>query len=178
MLIWWSFDGRLVDFLSPMVPVKGLWQRGESDKAKEGKLLYSLMRALLPVWESLVMLGPDSGGKQWREGREREMRQKSGRQENWQGCPCRRRKCQPRPLFSWSDTGWWIAGFRRHDRWRLKRIAYHLPLLFFWDVIDCKSLENTDQTISHLSALIPFWNLFFYTIFLCAALSIGICEQF
>lgn len=37
--------------------------RGESDKAKKGKLLYSLMQALLPVWESLVMLGPGQGGK-------------------------------------------------------------------------------------------------------------------
>lgn len=39
------------------------YERTESDKAKEGKLLYSLMQALLPVWESLVMLGPDLRGK-------------------------------------------------------------------------------------------------------------------
>lgn len=43
------------------------WQKGEIDKRKEGKLLYSLMRALLPVWESLVMLGPglgETGGRE------------------------------------------------------------------------------------------------------------------
>lgn len=43
------------------------WQRGEIDKRKEGKLLYSLMRALLPVWESLVMLGPGLGETRGRE---------------------------------------------------------------------------------------------------------------
>lgn len=74
----------------------------ESDKAKKGKLLSALMRALLPVWESLVMLGPDSGGM-WREGRGRWG--KRGRQENWQGCR-RHRKCHPPPLCSWSTTGW------------------------------------------------------------------------
>lgn len=53
-----------------MVILLQVYHWTKSDKAKEGKLLYSLMRALLPVWESLVMLGPDLGGK-WREGRER-----------------------------------------------------------------------------------------------------------
>lgn len=80
----------------------------ESDKVKEVKLLYSLMRALLPVWESLVMLGPDLGGK-WREGRERW--DKGATQENWQGWR-RHRKCQLLPLFSWSDIVWWMTGFR------------------------------------------------------------------
>lgn len=44
--------------------------------AKKGKLLYSFMQALLPVWESLVMLGPDFGGKS--EGREERDETKEG----------------------------------------------------------------------------------------------------
>lgn len=43
--------------------MKGSDKEEKVTKQKEGKLLYSLMRALLPVWESLVMLGPDLGRK-------------------------------------------------------------------------------------------------------------------
>ena len=117
---------------------KGSDKRGESDKAKEGKLLDSLMRALLPVWESLVMLGPDQGervkGREGGRGGERGRWDKRGTQENWQGC--RHRKCQPPPLFFFfsvrhRDDGSQV--FKRHQRRRWRWLGQHSPHVLFWE---------------------------------------------
>ena len=139
---------------------KGSDKRGESDKAKEGKLLDSLMRALLPVWESLVMLGPDQGervkGREGGRGGERGRWDKRGTQENWQGCRRRHRKCQPPPLFffSRSGTGMMDRRFLRDTReedgdgWGN---IHHMS--FSGNVVDCKSFENADPTFSQMLVL-------------------------
>lgn len=113
---------------------KAATKEGESDKAKEGKLLDSLMRALLPVWESLVMLGPDQGERvKGREGG-RERWDKRGTQENWQGCR-RHRKCQPPPLFFFSvrHRGDGSQVFKRHQRRRWRWLGQRLPHVLFWE---------------------------------------------
>ena len=60
---------------------------------------YSLMRAPLPVWESLVMLGPDLGEIGGREGRERD-ETKEGHRRIDKDAAAATGNVNLRPLFS------------------------------------------------------------------------------
>lgn len=80
-----------------------LRQRGQTDKGKEWKWLKSLMRARLPVWESLVLLGPDSrGGVATKEGPTRVLTALQ---------PTLREISASARFPSGSDTEWWITHF-------------------------------------------------------------------
>lgn len=114
---------------------KAATKEGESDKAKEGKLLDSLMRALLPVWESLVMLGPDQGERvNGREGRRERDETKEGRRRIDKDAATTG-NVSLHPFFFFSvrhrDDGSQV--FKRHQRRRWRWLGQHLPHVLFWE---------------------------------------------
>lgn len=101
------------------------------------------MRALLPVWESLVMLGPDLGKSEGREERDETKERDTGELTRM---PPPQEMSTPHPLF------FFFLGQTRDDESqvletserKIEMVTYHLPHVLFWDVVDCKSFENTD----------------------------------
>lgn len=111
--LWSWFLGNLTDFLSSRFQWKAVTKRRKWQS--KGQKIFLLPKAIPASFLGIISNGGARLRGKHRGREERVWLDERGRQKYWQGCH-RHRKCQPPPLFSWSDMKWWIAGFWRQGR--------------------------------------------------------------